>query len=428
MEFDGHASLVKTLPTIVDLLLSGFGTGEFWAIPESPINEEIDLDTIISDDPLLSEARTSSKDHFDMLIPYLKPNSPIPVGVITKNVGQKGWVILSGLRQSNEFGGLFKKEGKTVSFIGTTDDIAAIKNAKSNIMKSDKVGAVKITISTGSTKETYAPLKGEEQIEAEGGPEKVAFREALRHLSILMKLIIKGASNALFVAGRGGTGKTHTVEAELAKAGLQDGNGYYKNTGSASPYGIYTSLFNNRKGIVLFDDCDSALADQEGRNLIKAATDTKKNRKIAWNKKSSLIIPADQYAAMSGGDDTPVIDEKSGHQLYPNSFEFTGRVVFISNLKLDKLDPDKALRTRGYIIDIDPSDAELIDHMETIAHKIPLEDGSYPTKVAISEVVEEIRKSKNKNDISLRKLVRGLNIRSEMDGDPEWKIILRLYA
>jgi hypothetical protein len=225
----------------------------------------------------------------------------------------------------------------------------------------------------------------------------------------------------------GGTGKTQTVETQLAKAGLQDGAGYFKNTGSASPYGIFNSLFRNRTGIVLFDDCDSALADQEGRNLIKAATDTKKSRKISWNKKTSIMIPEKDYVELSDNYTTDVFDDK-GNQLYPSTFEFLGRVIFISNLNLNKLDPDGALRTRGYIIEIDPTDSEMIDYMEKIAKKIVLESGRVLPQDEIDEVISEIRNSKRKSDISLRKLVRGLNIKDEMGSDPNWKRILQRYA
>lgn len=224
------------------------------------------------------------------------------------------------------------------------------------------------------------------------------------------------------------TGKTQTVETELAKAGLTDGGGYFKNTGSASPIGIYTSLYDNRNSIVLFDDCDSALADQEGRNLIKAATDTKKVRKVAWNKKSSVIIPKDQYESAEESADGDRPTTKDGSYLYPNSFEFTGRIIFISNLKIDKLDPDGAIRTRGFIIEIDPTDSEMIDYMAKIAPMIRLEGGVTLKQSEINEVIEEIRKSPKKSDISLRKLVRGLNVKAEMGDDPMWKNILKLYA
>lgn len=414
MDFDSQQSLVKTLPLIIDFIKSPFGAGTFYLIPndESSIKEEYLVES------------NQNMDAFDFVIKNLKPNSEISGTSLTAEYGSyKPYPVLKSI--ISLYPNLFQKSGRKQIFSGTSNDIEKIKDQKDGIIKS--LGGVKIEVSSGGRREVYAPNEQEAEIEQQG-MERVAYEEQLQHLSVLVKMVIKGATNALFVTGRGGTGKTQTVEEELAKAGLQDGNGYYKNTGSASPIGIYTSLYDNKNSIVLFDDCDSALADQEGRNLIKAATDTKKIRKVAWNKKSSVIIPRDQFeeALDSADGDRPTT--KDGGYMYPNSFEFTGRVIFISNLKTEKLDPDGAIRTRGFIIEIDPTDAEMVDYMAKIAPKIRLENGAKLKQSEIDAVIAEIRSSPKKNDISLRKLVRGLNIKAEMGDDPMWKTILKLYA
>lgn len=417
MEFDSQASLAKTLPLIVDLILSPFGQGTFYLIPE---DEKANLK-----ESYIAEAYEKNKDPFDFVIKVLQKGEPISNSAIVAEYGSnKVYTVFKTIRQI--YPNLFKKaSGSTYTFEGTGSDIDKIKSQKDSIVGSS--GGAKVIVSKGGSKETYSPNEQEAEIEAKG-IEKVAYEEQLKHLTILMRMVVKGATNALFVAGRGGTGKTQTVETELAKAGLQDGNGYFKNTGSASPIGIYSTLFDNKSGIVLFDDCDSALADQEGRNLIKAATDTKKVRKIAWNKKSSVIIPLDQYEQALENADGDRPTTKDGGYLYPNSFEFTGRVIFISNLKLDKLDPDGAIRTRGFIIEIDPTDSEMIDYMAKIAPMIRLEGDAKLSQAEIDEVIGEIRKSPKKSDISLRKLVRGLNVKAEMGNDPMWRTILKLYA
>lgn len=419
MEFDSQASLVKTLPTIVDLLNSSFGQGTFYAIPADNLNEEIDFENFIV------EGVASEQDAFDALMTELKSGQAVAVAGLEVKYGWRISKVLNFLRSTAPYESMFEKQGRSLVFKGTDNDIKATTLKKDEIMHA--LGAVKVTVTKGGKGEEYTPSEQVKEIESKG-IERVAYEQQLEDLSILMKLIIKGKSNALFVAGRGGTGKTQTVETELAKAGLQDGDGYYKNTGSASPIGIYGSLFDNKTGIVLFDDCDSALADQEGRNLIKAATDTKKSRKIAWNKKSSIVMPLDQYEQALDAADGERPTDKNGNYLYPNSFEFLGRVIFISNLKLDKLDPDGALRTRGYIIEIDPTDSEMIDYMAKIAPKIRLEDGAKLSQEEIDEVIAEIRNSTSKSDLSLRKLVRGLNIKAEMGGDSAWKRILQRYA
>lgn len=220
------------------------------------------------------------------------------------------------------------------------------------------------------------------------------------------------------------TGKTQTIEDTLEEAGLSDGNGYFKITGSASPIGIYTALYKNRDGIVLFDDCDGAVESQDGRNIIKAATDTKKNRKIAWAKKSSGMYDPDSRAPKeepAEGEEDVDIDGDS----LPRHFQFTGRVIFISNLPLNKLDPDGALRTRAFIITIDPTPEEIFERMGEIVDSIKLESGHLSSKQR-QEVLEVVKTSKNKSNASLRTLVRALGLAAS--GASNWKVLCNLYA
>jgi hypothetical protein len=213
-------------------------------------------------------------------------------------------------------------------------------------------------------------------------------------------MTVSGASNALFVAGRGGVGKTYTTEKILGQMGLTDGKGYFKNTGSASAAGIYSLLFKYKNDIVFFDDSDDALGDQEARNIFKAATDTKKIRKLVWNKMGKNIVDPDEMT------DDEILDAG----LIPRFFEFTGKIIFISNLPLQKLDPDGALRTRAFVVNIDPTIMEIYDFMDKIVDKIPLEEGLQLDLKARKHVVELLRKSTSKQAPSLRKLSRGLNM------------------
>lgn len=213
------------------------------------------------------------------------------------------------------------------------------------------------------------------------------------------------------------TGKTQTVEDTLAREGLLDGAGYFKNTGTASAIGIYSLLFRHRKEIILFDDSDGALGDQDARNLIKAATDTKKVRKLVWNKKSGNMIDPE----VEDIDDLPEDDDR-----IPRYFNFEGRIIFISNLPLDKLDPDKALRTRAFVISINPTPEELLERMGEILYTIKLEDGLSLSKRERDNVFEVVKTGKRMADVSLRTLVRALNLAAS--GAPNWEQLVRLYS
>lgn len=277
---------------------------------------------------------------------------------------------------------------------------------------------VEVVVMAGGAGEDY---EGEDQL-PEG--ERVSFNDSLEHLEGLVEGIIKGSFNALFVCGKGGTGKTQTVEDTLAKHGLTDGAGYFKNTGAASASGMYALLYKYRKSILLFDDSDDALGDQTARNLIKAATDTKRVRKLAWSKKGGNMYDPDNEPerTTTGKDGEEEIDDSR----LPTHFNFEGRIIFISNLQLNKLDPDGALRTRAFVIAINPTTDEILEKMGQILNKIQLEPGLSLSPKERKEVLEVIKGSKRKDQASLRTLVRGLNLAAS--GASNWRKLIELYA
>lgn len=297
------------------------------------------------------------------------------------------------------------------------DDLV-IQGKRISIPKGTKFGDTKtengsLIVANGASGEEYA-APALDAIEAR---DRITFSDSLEHLEGLVTALVKGSTNALFVAGRGGTGKTQTVEDTLAEHGLSDGNGFFKITGSASPIGMYSALYKNRNGIILFDDCDGALESQDGRNIIKAATDTKKIRKIAWSKKSSGMYDPDSR-------EEPAEGEEEDDDL-PKYFDFKGRVIFISNLPLNKLDPDGALRTRAFIISIDPTPEEIFDRMGEILNDIKVEGGSLSAKER-QNVLAVVKTSRRAKDASLRTLVRALNLAAS--GAPNWERLCELYA
>jgi hypothetical protein len=88
--------------------------------------------------------------------------------------------------------------------------------------------------------------------------------------------------------------------------------------------------------MVVFDDCDSILLDDVSLNLLKGALDSGKKRKISWLSESSVL-------------------RREG---IPDSFEFKGSVIFITNLKFDQMKSQKlrdhldALQSRCHYLDL----------------------------------------------------------------------------
>lgn len=266
----------------------------------------------------------------------------------------------------------------------------------------------------------YNAKPGDKVLTKDGGVDIIKSVELTEEDMVAYDLSVD-ALDGVYVTADGlqhhNTGKTQTVEQVLHSAGLSDGHGYYKNTGSASAAGVYTLLYHHRKDIILFDDSDGALADQDARNIIKAATDTKKSRKLVWNKRSSFIFDPDEE------DEDAYAGDLS---MAPKHFNFEGRIIFISNLPLNKLDPDGALRTRAFVINVDPTDDELFEHMGKILYDIKLEDGLTLSKEERDHVFNIVKTSKKKSGVSLRKLVRALNIAAS--GAKNWETLVQLYS
>jgi hypothetical protein len=122
--------------------------------------------------------------------------------------------------------------------------------------------------------------------------------------------------------------------------------------------------------------------------------------------------------------DDEQIEQKVEDGYYPKYFNFEGKIIFISNLNKNKLDPDGALRTRAFLVDVDPTNEDVANFMKKICNTLPLEDGLSLTEEERLEVVDVIVKTGK--ELNLRKLVRGLNIRAA--GMPDWEGLIKRYA
>jgi hypothetical protein len=393
IEFQREVSLVQVLPQFAEIFNSGkVKTGPIRTLARDvSLNEEFELNEEVA----LLEMAANAEDIYRSIVNMIVDNnfSKNKIYQMWKTTGVKIFDALEA-----EFSDLIVKQGRGYQFLGNNG--SELTAAMDKIL--DLIGSVQGRISSGSSSEKYKSNPEIDKLEAD--KEKLSYETQIEDLQNLIKLTVSGASNALFVAGRGGIGKTHTVEETLSELGMKDGNGYFKNTGTASSVGIYSLLFKYKNDIILFDDSDDALKDQQSRNIIKAATDTKKLRKLVWNKMGSNVVDPDGF----DGSDDELID--SGK--IPRYFEFTGKIIFISNLSMNKLDPDGAIRTRAFIIDINPTDMEIYDFMEKIVDKIPLDGSLHLDSETRTSVVQLIRNSPSKQTANLRKLSRALNMKA----------------
>jgi hypothetical protein len=221
----------------------------------------------------------------------------------------------------------------------------------------------------------------------------------------LVKMVATGVQPSAVITGEGGLGKTYTVTKTLEEMGLENQtalleeleegegieNAYVTIKGFSTAKGLYRTLYENNGGIIVFDDCDSILKDAVALNILKGALDSYDRRYISWN------------AEMKESDDLP------------RSFEFTGQIIFISNMDADKI--DQAVRSRSMMIDLSMSDAQKIDRMEHIALSgsfLPEYEAEIKTDALnlLREIKDDVK------EISLRTLIAVAKIRASND---DWK-------
>ena len=186
-----------------------------------------------------------------------------------------------------------------------------------------------------------APAKHAKEESDEAAMDRIATR--FNVLDDMSAAAINGDIRAMIVSGPPGVGKSFGVETQLNKAVLFDqiaGKPPRFNIvkGAMTALGLYAQLykFSDRKNVLVFDDCDSVFADDLSLNILKAALDSGKHRKICWNSDSRLL-------------------REEG---IPNQFEFEGSAIFITNLKFSSVKSKKlqdhleALQSRCHFLDL----------------------------------------------------------------------------
>lgn len=399
ISFDRDTSLVKILPFVLDFLKNPRMGTVTSILKEGVLLEEL------SGNPIKTIGELLVKKNITMIMKSeLKDLISANLKSIDPQIASKIYTALKTVKPDL----LIKKNLRTYMLLGN-GELTSIADTLFNII------FIKAKITTGSTRETYTASPEVENVESQG-LEKLAFETQLSDMKEAVRMLYRGITNSVFIGGRGGIGKTHNVEATLEELGLRDGAGYFKNAGSISASGLYRMLFTHRDGLILFDDSDSVFGDQEARNILKAATDTKKSRKIAWAKKSSDVVAGDAYT-----------DEQEGEGKFPSFFEFTGRIIFISNLPIEKLDPDGALRTRGILMEIAPTADEVYNLMEKLIDMFKIADGLTLSTDKRLEVVKLLRENPKKEP-NFRTLERALNMRAGASPGFDWKKFVMYYA
>jgi hypothetical protein len=228
---------------------------------------------------------------------------------------------------------------------------------------------------------------------------RFSINERFGFVGDMVTMLCKGAQPSVIITGPGGLGKSYTVTKTLEANGFKDmsilddsfevGTKTAKNKfvvvkGYSTPKGLYRLLYENKDGVIVFDDCDSVLKDPVSLNLLKGALDSYSRRIISWR--------------------ADIKDED-----LPTTFEFKGRVVFISNLASTQI--DQAIITRSMAVDLSMTTQQKVERMRFI-----LQSGEFmPTtnKQFKDDAIALIEELQDKvKELSLRTLIQVTKIRA----------------
>ena len=223
-------------------------------------------------------------------------------------------------------------------------------------------------------------------------------RERFDMLEDMTKACKKGDVRAMIVSGPPGVGKSYGVEKVLGKHDIistlsETAPRYEVVKGAMSAIGLYCKLYKyaDKDNVIVFDDCDSVFSDELCLNILKAALDSKKTRRIHWN--------TDSFKLRNEG--------------VPDSFEFKGSAIFITNIKFDNVKSKKmrdhleALESRCHYIDltIDTEREKMLRIKQITEDGMLNEYGFHESK--IDDIVDYVDINKKKlRELSLRTVLK----------------------
>ena len=245
-------------------------------------------------------------------------------------------------------------------------------------------------------------------------------RERFEILDDMTRAVKKGAVRAMIVSGAPGVGKSFGVERVLGKHDLMANiandsklKKYEIVKGAMSAIGLYSKLYeySGEKNILVFDDCDSVLLDDLSLNILKAALDTSKKRTIHWNTDSRLL--------RSEG--------------VPNSFEFKGGAIFITNINFQNIRSKKlqdhlmALESRCHYIDLTiHTEREKMLRIKQIVGDGMLADYDF-TPEQQQQLIDFIDSNKKRlRELSLRTVLKTADLMRSFSAGDKWQRVAQI--
>ncbi len=269
-------------------------------------------------------------------------------------------------------------------------------------------------------------------------------------ISAVTEFIAKKGSKSFICCGLGGVGKTYSITKKLedmfGDAG-DTGDWYYHSGMKITPFTIYKTLFQERYGIVVFDEADDILTNPDIVVQLKPVLDTsgKNTMEYAHGTMSMVGKSEGEIKAYSAEVDQKIADgyylginNKGSSVQAPSKFYFEGQIIFISNMPAKKI--DQAIMSRSIYIDVqlcardinnriktimshkykDMSNDEMNEIMEALGQTLPSASTEPEVQYMTPEVARKLK------PVTVRSME--IAIKMKQLGVPNWARLAALYV
>lgn len=224
--------------------------------------------------------------------------------------------------------------------------------------------------------------------------------EKFDYIREVVRMVINGVNPSALITGRSGVGKTYMVQDELKNAGLKKDEDYLFVSGHSSAFGLYKLLHDHRDQFIVMDDFDSVFKDMKSINILKAALDSYDVRRVSWFSEKT--------------DNSEDIEP---------SFDFEGKIIFISNLYADRI--DNAVCSRSFCIDLRMTNDEVTEHMQNLIQviepRLPITE-----KQEVLDYISTI--SNDFTAYGLRTFIQSIRLRHGAGPSTDWKKLVKVLS
>lgn len=212
--------------------------------------------------------------------------------------------------------------------------------------------------------------------------------ELFQDLTLYVDMVIDGKQPSLVITGSPGLGKTYLVTKQLKDSDTP----FTHVKGRSTAAGLYLTLYENKDKMLVIDDCDSIFKSEDAINILKGALDADYKRIVTWATGRPLKT--------SKGDPVPM------------KFEFTGQIIFISNLPQKKI--DKAVKDRSFVLEVALRPGDMLKRMEELLPNTHKEIALSVRKQALG-LIKLGYKTDGHLELSMRTLIKAFKIVDEVD-------------